>query len=158
MEIQGYCDKETQYRNASAIHHASNLTFEPIYLDAEPRLHQFNFKNNGHITLQLSNVTTRTITIPPISVICELQQVTIRPKPSQENQPVETSFLDKLEINNSDLSDEELKRGKDLLLDNSDIFSKSGIDVGRTNIVQHRIELLEDKTFKQRYRIIPPSV
>jgi hypothetical protein len=47
MEIQGYCDKETQYRNTSAIHHASDLAFEPIDLDVEPRLHQFNFKNNG---------------------------------------------------------------------------------------------------------------
>jgi hypothetical protein len=50
------------------------------------------------------------ITIPPKAVICELQPVTIQPKPSQENQPVETSFLDKVEINKSDLSDEELKR------------------------------------------------
>jgi hypothetical protein len=53
----------------------------------------FNFTNNGHITIQLSNVTTRTITIPAKAVICELQPVTIQPKPSQENQPVETSFL-----------------------------------------------------------------
>jgi hypothetical protein len=52
----------------------------------------------GHITIQLSNITTRTITIPPKAVICELQPVTIQPKPSQENQPVETSFLDKVEI------------------------------------------------------------
>jgi hypothetical protein len=37
--------------------------------------------------------------------------VPIQPKLSQENQPVETSFLDKVEINKSDLSDEELKRG-----------------------------------------------
>jgi hypothetical protein len=36
MEIQGYCDKETQYRNTSAIHHASDLAFEPIDLDVEP--------------------------------------------------------------------------------------------------------------------------
>ena len=116
-------------------------------------------KNNGHITIQLSNITTRTITIPPKAVICELQPVTIPPKPSQENQPVET-FLDKVEINKSDLSDEELKRGKDLIpvLDYSDIFSKSDTDVGHTNIVQHRIELLEDKTFKQRYRRIPLSM
>jgi hypothetical protein len=34
-----------------------DLAFEPIDLDVEPRLHQFNFKNNGHITIQLSNVT-----------------------------------------------------------------------------------------------------
>ena len=101
MEIQGYCDKETQYRNTSAIHHASDLAFEPIDLDVEPNLHLFNFKNNGHITIQISNVTTRTITIPPKAVICELQPVTIQPKPSQENQPVEISFLDKVEINKS---------------------------------------------------------
>ena len=98
MEIQGYCDKEAQYRSTSVIHHA----FEPTDIDVEPRLHQFNYKNNGHITIQLSNMTTRTITIPPKAVICELQPVTIQPKPSQENQPVETSFLDKVEITKSD--------------------------------------------------------
>ena len=42
MDIQGYSDKETQYRNTSAIHHASDLTFVPTDLDVEPRLHQFN--------------------------------------------------------------------------------------------------------------------
>ena len=47
-------------------------------------------------------MTTRTITIPPKAVICELQPVTIQPKPSQENQPVEASFLDKVEITKSD--------------------------------------------------------
>ena len=51
MEIQGYCDKEAQYRKTSAIHHASDLAFEPIDFDVEPRLHQFNFKNNGHIPI-----------------------------------------------------------------------------------------------------------
>jgi hypothetical protein len=56
------------------------------------------------------------------------------------------------------LSDEELKRGKDLIQDYSDIFSKSDTDVEYANIVQHRIELLGDKTFKQRYRRIPPSM
>jgi hypothetical protein len=35
MEIQGYCDKETQYRNTSAIHHASDLAFEPIDLEGK---------------------------------------------------------------------------------------------------------------------------
>jgi hypothetical protein len=45
-----------------------------------------------------------------------------------------------------------------ILLGYSDIFSKSDTDVGHTNIVQHRIELLEDKTFKQRYRRILPSM
>jgi hypothetical protein len=38
MDIQGYSDKETQYRNTSAIHHASDLTFVPTDLDVEPRL------------------------------------------------------------------------------------------------------------------------
>ena len=56
-------------------------------------------------------VTTRTITMPPKAVICELQPVTIQPKPSQENQPVETSFLDKVEITTSDLSDDWLLFG-----------------------------------------------
>jgi hypothetical protein len=69
MEIQGYCDKETQYRSTSAIHHASDLAFEPTDLDVEPRLLQFNFKNNGHITIQFSNATTRTITMPPKTAI-----------------------------------------------------------------------------------------
>ena len=38
-----------------------------------------------------------------------------------------------------------------------DIFSKADDDVGHTDIVKHRIDLIEEKPFKQRYRRIPPA-
>lgn len=50
MEIQSYCDKETQYRNTSVIHHAPDLA----------RLHHFNCKKNCYTTIQLSNITNTT--------------------------------------------------------------------------------------------------
>jgi hypothetical protein len=48
-----------------------------------------------------------------------------------------------------------LEKGKQILLHFSDIFSKGDHDVGHTDRVKHRIDLIDGMPFKQRYRKIP---
>lgn len=161
MEIHGYCDKELMYNDTPAVQQSTNLAFEPNDIDVEPRVQHYSFRKNKSTMVQLSNVTTRTITIPPKGIICELQPVTIQPTPVETNYSAkDTTLLDKMEFTQSSLSEEQLQEGKDLILDYHDIFSKGDTDLGHTNIVQHRIDLLEggDVPFKQRYRRIPPAM
>ena len=40
----------------------------------------------------------------------------------------------------------------------SDIFSQGELDIGHYDGVKHRIELTDEKPFKQRYRRIPPHM
>lgn len=47
---------------------------------------------------------------------------------------------------------------KHLLREYSHVFSTGPLDLGRTNLVQHTIELEDTKPFKQPYRRIPPGM
>ena len=47
---------------------------------------------------------------------------------------------------------------KSLLCEYSDIFSKHDLDLGRTNLAKHDIQLVDYKPFKQAYRRIPPHL
>lgn len=104
----------------------------------------------------MSNVTTRTITVPPKQIICEVQPVIVENLQPWKSET--TELLDEVDITESDLTTEQLQSGKDLLLTYSDIFSKGDNDVGHTDMVKHRIDLTDDTPFKQRYRRIPSSM
>jgi hypothetical protein len=60
------------------------------------------------------------------------------------------NILEENNITGSDLSKDQLEKGKQLLLQFSDIFSKGDNDVGHTDRVMHRIDLLDETPFKQR--------
>ena len=60
-------------------------------------------------------------------------------------------------ITKSDLTDSQLEDRHQLIRFYMDLFSKADDDYGDTDIVKHRIDLIDEKLFKQRYRGIPPS-
>ena len=66
-----------------------------------------------------------------------------------------TSIVDQLDITKSDLTDDQLQTGINLIQSFEDIFAKNDINIGNTH-VKHRINLNDDRPFKQRYRRIPP--
>ena len=105
--------------------------------------------------MQIANVTTRTITIQPKAILCEIQPVRIEHEP--ENLTSTTPILDQVEITKSDLTEEQLNKGIQLITSYEDIFSKDETDIGNT-AVKHRIDLIDDTPFKQRYRRIPPAM
>ena len=47
---------------------------------------------------------------------------------------------------------------KEMLKRNAKIFSKSDLDMGRTNLVKHHIKLTDPIPFKEAYRRIPPQM
>lgn len=68
------------------------------------------------------------------------------------------NLFNEVDIMESDLTEEQLKRGKYVLQQFLEIFSKGDHDVGHTERVKHRIDLLDECLFKQRYRRIPASI
>ena len=157
VEVHGYYDQEVPYMNIPSIMQSSVLSPEYKDIDVVPTMLHYNYKNNGPATVSLSNVTTRTVTIPHKAVLCELQPVTIEPTPKTPSTE-DAQLLEKVDITQSDLKEEQLQVGIDLILRYQDIFSKGEDDVGHTDRVQHRIDLTDDRPFKQRYRRIPPSM
>ena len=47
---------------------------------------------------------------------------------------------------------------KEMLKRNARVFSKTDMDMGRTNLVKHHIKLTDPVPFKESYRRIPPQM
>lgn len=156
VDVNGYYDEEIPYHKTSSVLQSSTLTPDFKDIDITNTLRLYSYKQNGIISVKLSNVTTRTITVPPKQIICEVQPVIVENLQPWKSET--TEFLDEVDITESDLTTEQLQSGKDLLLTYSDIFSKGDNDVGHTDMVKHRIDLTDDTPFKQRYRRIPSSM
>ena len=45
-----------------------------------------------------------------------------------------------------------------MLKRNARVFSKTDMDMGRTNLVKHHIKLTDPVPFKESYRRIPPQM
>ena len=50
------------------------------------------------------------------------------------------------------------KEAKEMLKRNAKVFSKTDMDMGRTNLVKHHIKLTDPIPFKEAYRRIPPQM
>ena len=66
---------------------------------------------------------------------------------------IDTSHINACRIENQ-LSDEWTHRARDLLRQHADVFSRHDLDVGRTAMVRHKINLVDDTPFKERGRPI----
>jgi hypothetical protein len=125
-------------------------------ISTETTLLNYNYKENGTITVRFSNLTRGTITIPQ-KAICEVQPVTIETQLTP-NSDEDIKLLEEVDITKSDLNKEQLDIGKDLILQYKDIFSKGDHDLGHTDRVRHCIDMVDETSFKHRYRRIPPSM
>ena len=97
------------------------------------------------------------MTINPKTVLCKVQPVDIT---SLEDVPasVRDSLLSQIDLNSDRLSPEQEAEVKRLLMDFESIFSKHEEDTGFSARVRHRVDLNDEQTFKQRHRMIPPSM
>ena len=111
-----------------------------------PTLVNFN-QHYTSVPVQLSNLTTHPIVIPPGSLICQLQACEI------SNQVESTDIPDTAEssqrpyqfdFSDSSLSEDQKHTVRQFLADWTDVFSKSDTDIGFTGIVKHEINLTDD--------------
>lgn len=156
--ILAMTSKELPYHSTPAITHPTESSILPADMDIEPSLIDYNYQQNSLFHIKISNITTRTVTIPPNAIICELQPVHIQDSPSNTRREFSPPLLEQVEISTDNISTIELQQGKDLISSFQDIFSSDDYDIGHTNMVQHRIELEDEYPFKQRYRHIPPAM
>ncbi|MCG7878257.1 MAG: hypothetical protein N0C90_18280, partial [Candidatus Thiodiazotropha endolucinida] len=128
----------------------------PNVFEITPAVINYNFGKNGILHVQISNITTSTVTIPPKAVICELQPVSVdMTYQISKTDKLSTSVLDKISVQTEGLSETEKQAINDLLQSHEDIFSTGDTDIGHCPFVKHMINLTDDKPFKQRHRRIP---
>ena len=76
---------------------------------------------------------------------------------SENKKEDESCILDQLDLGEiSTWSVEQQQAARKLLYDYSETFSKNDLDLGKCNILKHKIQLTDQQPFKERYRRIPP--
>lgn len=114
-------DKGIQYRPTCALLQTSKYLSVPEDLSIAPTLIKYVKKCIYHIPVYISKVTVRTVVVPPKVVICEIQPVQIQDKPEciHHSETITTNngatVLYEIKFEHSDLSKEELERGKALV-------------------------------------------
>ena len=90
------------------------------------------------------------------------QRSTVEEKPEIDRTPLEGEQLKKLyELTKlaggtSEWTPEQQQRAKDVIKKYSFLFAMGTLDLGKTNLVKHKIELTDYTPIKDRYRRIPP--
>ena len=84
------------------------------------------------------------------------------PEPNSENSDGEDDgswILNLIDLSGLEDWPEHLQiEAKEMLKRNAKTFSKNDLDMGRTNLVKHRINLTDPMPFKEAYRRIPPQM
>ena len=57
------------------VHETTDCSFPVV--DIAPEIVDYQYKKGASVTVNMSNITTNTISIPPRSILCELQPVTV---------------------------------------------------------------------------------
>ena len=151
-----------------------------------PTLVRIKGKKKERSSVCIYNPSKKSVTIPAHTVICQFSQVhslkrseELRPLKNQSASCQYTSqisslhlmterlghmsysqsqLLDSIDLSHlKDLPEETAQLGN-LFLKYENVFSLSDLDLGKTDLIKHRIELTDSVPFKQRHRRIPPSM
>jgi len=158
VTVQGYLDKEVPYHPVCCMIHPTKGATIPDDVDITPALVPYKYGHHQKFCVQITNISTRTVTIQPRALLCELQPVTIENVHQLESDAPADDLTEIVNICTESLTHEELHRVKHLINRYGSMFSTDDSDVGCTSFVKHRIELTDDQPFKQRHRRIPPSM
>ena len=114
-------------------------------------------KKIPQVHVQIHNLTKHPVTLPSKINLCGLHKVTPVYATDSLISDTENTFLDMFSFPD-DLSHDQITQVQALLLKWKDIFSMNDTDLGRTNLVQHRINLHDPVPFKEKHRRIPPHL
>lgn len=115
------------------------------------------------VQVKICNISAKPISIKRGTVLCSLQEVKVVDDltPIQAPQP-NTIQCDPIElgvkVDSNALSDKQYEYVKSILREYSHVFSTGPLDLGKTNLVKHSIELEDHTPFKQPYRRVPPGM
>lgn len=129
----------------------------------------------ARVPVRVCNMSVKPIVIPPRTNICELKTVQVIRNvdfktevsiSSMEIQPSSDEVEDErplreqygVDIDETNLTDEQKQKVKNLFRKWEQIFPKSKLDLGHTDVIRHKIVLSDDTPFKEPYRRVPPAL
>lgn len=158
VTMKGYVDKKLEYSPTCAIIQECQDSSMPDFIDVTPTVINYNYKKNGEISVNVSNLTTNAVTVSPKAIIGEVQPVTVDESVFEKlEKQTSDKIFDEIHIG-SNLTSEQNEQVEALLKQHMDVFSKHDENIGDCDMIKHRIDLIDDTPFKQRHRRIPPSM
>ena len=154
--VSGYVDRQTRYQNSCAMLQATPESSIPEDLDIVPTVVTYSFGRQDTVPVHICNITTRTVTVSPRAILCELQAVNV--EELQQHHDSKDPQLDLIHIDAGNVTLDQYQGVQDFLSKNKDLFSWHDTDIGHVTTVEHNIELLDETPFKQRPKRIPPSM
>ena len=154
--------RKTSEINAAVTEHINNSLSGDLTIC--PRV--VSLKSPGttiRVPVRVCNLSAHAIEIPPRSLLCSLNEVSVvdswTPDLSQKQETKSSPSEDLgVQIDEDNLTPDQLSRAKSVLNKWSDIFSKGPTDLGKTDLVKHSIKLTDETPFKEPYRRIPPGL
>ncbi|MEW8316224.1 MAG: reverse transcriptase domain-containing protein [Candidatus Thiodiazotropha endolucinida] len=127
---------------------------------------------NQRVSVRIFNVSAKAITVTPHTPLCQLQEVKVLRQAdmgleetedtarmaTQTVDEMDASLPDGINLDKTDLSDEQKHRATQVFSKWNAVFSKDLKDIGHTSLVEHRIKLTNEEPFKEPYRRIPPAL
>ena len=154
--VNGYIDRQTRYHDSCAMLQATTESAIPQDLDIVPTVVTYKYGQQDTIPVHICNITTRTVTVSPKALLCELQAVNIEELPLDSDS--KDPQLDSIHIDTGNVTLEQYGGVREFIEKNKDLFSWHDTDIGHVTTVEHHIELLDETPFKQRPRRIPPAM
>ena len=85
----------------------------------------------------------------PKTILCEVQPIVVDKMVFDKiEDETRTSVLEEVHVK-TELSADKKKQLKEVLLKHQDIFSKNETDIGKCDMIKHRIDLTNEVPFKQ---------
>lgn len=156
VTTEGYTDKMLPYNQTMALIQTTEKSVIPSDVDIIPHLVEYKQQQREPVMVTVSNVTTRTVTVPPRAIIAEIQPVTLEDMPELPADDISQEL--NFNIAQENLTKEQYLEAKDVITSNRDTFSMRETDIGHVSAIKHRIEMTGLTPFKQRHRRIPPSM
>ena len=117
---------------------------------------------SGYSTLavEMCNTGPNAIKIKPGDKIAQLDQVSLVNDDEVDVSPASDEVLQKIDLGYlaSNASDEDVKKVNDMLFRWKHVFSKDSSDLGKTDVLRHRIDLIDDTPVKEKARRVPPTM
>lgn len=112
------------------------------------------------VPITLSNLSLQTVVLAPRATICQLQEVELEDHSILEEHQDQDSPRPDLDFSEmkENLNTEQYQQVRAMLREWESIFSDDDLTLGHTDAVKHRIKLMDEQPFKDRYRRIPPGM
>ena len=161
LTIHGVCRTVTNCMHTCMVTDVHPMAALPGGLILTPCLIEMQAGKSQRVPVQLQNISSKPLTIRKGSRLCELHPAkTVLQRPTIERTYQETQLLSlfDLEAMKTQLSGDEVKQVEELLIKWGSVISQHDLDLGQTSLVRHKIRLVDEVPFKERARMIPPSM